>query len=101
MMERQGSQIMLDELLPGSPRTWVVAPLEAPFGRGMNLEICTDKIDDLYARVQAAGAKLFWPIEEKWYRADDLYLGTKQFIVLDPDGYLLRFSESLGSRKTP
>jgi uncharacterized glyoxalase superfamily protein PhnB len=101
IMERQGSQVMLDELVPGSPRSWIAAPLQAPFGRGMNLEMETDRVDALYERVQKAGAKIFLPIEEAWYRAGNLYLGCRQFIVQDPDGYLLRFAESIGSRKTP
>lgn len=40
-------------------------------------------------------------MEEKWYRADDAYLGNKQFIVQDPDGFLLRFFEDLGERAEP
>ena len=38
-------------------------------------------------------------IEDKWYRADDIEIGNRQFIVLDPDGYMLRFAEELGERK--
>ena len=104
MLERQGSRIMLDELrthsVTGSDRNWISAPLEIPFGRGMNLEIKTDKVDELYDRVQKLGAPIFWPIEEKWYRADDVEIGNRQFIVLDPDGYMLRFAQGLGERKT-
>jgi hypothetical protein len=39
------------------------------------------------------------PMEEKWYRANDTQLGNRQFIVQDPDGYLLRFFQDLGTRK--
>jgi coproporphyrinogen III oxidase len=49
----------------------------------------TDKIDELYDRVQKSGANVFLPIKETWYRADDVELGSRQFIVLDPDGYML------------
>jgi catechol 2,3-dioxygenase-like lactoylglutathione lyase family enzyme len=98
MLERQGSRIMLDQIVPGSPRTWIAAPLEAPFGRGINLQMETDKVDELYARVQTMGVHIFLPIEEKWYRCDDTYLGNRQFIVQDPDGYLLRFFQDLGSK---
>lgn len=101
MLERQGAQIMLDELVPNSPRSWIAGSLEKPFGRGVNLDIHTENVDILYARVQAAGAKIFLPVEEKWYRADDVYLGVRQFIVLDPDGYLLRFSGKIGTRDEP
>lgn len=104
MVERQGSRIMLDQIGPlsaaGASRTWASGPLEKPFGRGIHLQIETDKVDELYARVQKAGARIFLPIEEKWYRCDDVYLGNRQFIVQDPDGYLLRFFEKLGEQKT-
>ena len=98
MLERQGARIMLDELVPDSERSWIAAPLEPPFGRGMNLQIETNDVDGLYAHVQKAGATVFLPIEEKWYRADDVYVGNRQFIVLDPDGYMLRFYQDLGER---
>jgi hypothetical protein len=29
---------------------------------------------------------------------DDVYVGQKQFLVQDPDGYLLRFGQELGTR---
>ncbi len=99
MLERQGSRIMLDELVPGSDRSWTAAPLEIPFGRGINLQIETDAIDVLYANVQKSKAKIFRQLEEKWYRANDVELGNRQFIVQDPDGYLLRFFQNLGERK--
>ncbi len=103
MLERQGSRIMLDEIrndyVSGAERTWISGPLEVPFGRGINLEIKTDKIDELYHRVQKAGANIFLPIEEKWYRAENVELGNRQFIVLDPDGFMLRFAQDLGERK--
>lgn len=101
MLERQGARIMLNELVPGSAGNWIAAPLEEPFGRGINLQIETDDVDGLYACVQKAKAKIFLPIEDKWYRAGDIYLGSRQFIVLDPDGYMLRFFQDLGERKTP
>jgi catechol 2,3-dioxygenase-like lactoylglutathione lyase family enzyme len=101
MLERQGSRIMLDQITPGSVRTWITAPLEAPYGRGINLQIKTDKIDELYAHVQKSGAHIFLAMEERWYRCDDVFLGNRQFLVQDPDGYLLRFFEDLGERSTP
>lgn len=98
MLEREGAQIMLDELVSGSPRSWLAGPLEAPFGRGLNLDIQAKDVEAFYAHVQSAGARIFLPIEEKWYRADAILLGCRQFVVLDPDGYLLRFSEGIGTQ---
>ena len=54
MVERQGSCIMLEEIRHDKERVWLNAPLEKPFGRGINFEIKTNKIDMLYARVQNA-----------------------------------------------
>ena len=102
MLERQGSRIMLDEInfnsTEGTSRTWIAAALEKPFGRGINLEIRTVQIDELYRRVQQSGAIIFLPIEEKWYRVNEGEVGNRQFIVLDPDGYMLRFAQYLGDR---
>ncbi|MDX2028381.1 MAG: VOC family protein [Alphaproteobacteria bacterium] len=102
MLERQGSRIMLDEIretsVTGTDRTWFVAPLEKPFGRGINLQMETSDVDDLYAKVQVSGVRIFLPMEETWYRKDDMLLGNRQFIVQDPDGYLLRFFQDLGSK---
>ena len=103
MLERQGARIMLDEVsksFPETKRTWISGKLEAPFGRGINLEIKTDGLDCLYDRIQQqSNAHIFLPIEEKWYRADDVELGVRQFVVMDPDGYMLRFSQDIGKRK--
>jgi hypothetical protein len=65
----------------------------------MNLQMETDAVDTLYAHVQKSRAQIFLAIEERWYRADDVELGNRQFVVQDPDGYLLRFFQSLGERK--
>ena len=37
--------------------------------------------------------------EDKLYRTDDGEVGVRQFLVQDPDGYLVRFSEHLGRRR--
>lgn len=103
MLERQGARIMLDEIkkgaLAGIGRIWLSGPLEKPFGRGINLEIQTVKVNELYTRVQKTDAKIFLPIEDKWYRINQIEICNRQFIVLDPDGYMLRFSECLGERQ--
>jgi len=101
MLEYQGAELMIDEIVPGSPRSWLTGPMERPFGRGINLQIETDNVDSLYARIQESGHDIFLAMEEKWYRADDVYVGNKQFLVQDPDGYLLRFYQDMGTRDHP
>jgi len=34
--------------------------------------------------------------KEAWYRRGDVLVGERQILVMDPDGYLLRFQQSLG-----
>jgi catechol 2,3-dioxygenase-like lactoylglutathione lyase family enzyme len=96
-LERDGAQLMIEQATD-SARTWLAAPLQHPFGRGINLQIAVDDVDVLHAACVAAGARVLVPMEEKWYRRDDELLGNRQFVVLDPDGYLLRFFRDLGRR---
>lgn len=94
MLEREGAYLMIDEI--GRIRTWAAAELQKPLGCGMNLQIETSHVDAIYTQARAHNATIFLEMEEKWYRKDDTYTGSRQFIVQDPDGYLLRFSQDLG-----
>jgi len=94
-LEREGAELMLEQ---PAGRSFVAAQLEHPYGRGINLQIEVSDVDSLLNVVTAAAASLYLPLEEKWYRRDDVLLGNRQFIVQDPDGYLLRFFQDLGSR---
>jgi hypothetical protein len=49
--------------------------------------------------IARSGTKLRREPWEKWYRAGDRELGQRQFLVQDPDGYLLRFCQDLGERE--
>jgi len=80
---------------------WTTAPREKPYGRGINLQIEVDAIDPILSRLEQAGIALFRPVEEAWYRSDETYSGNRQFLVQDPDGYLLRMFENLGERASP
>ena len=91
------SQIMIDQI--GLTRTWMTGELEYPLGRGINLQIEVPDVDKLLKRLHQNDISLFMELEEKWYRKDDVEVGNKQFLVQDPDGYLLRFFEDLGTRK--
>ena len=94
---RGGVHLMLEEAA-GPGRRFHTAPLEHPFGRGMNLQIEVSDVDTLYASVQQAGLSVVIPLEERWYRQDQTEAGNRQFVVADPDGYLLRFFRDLGRR---
>lgn len=71
---------------------WNVGKLEYPFGRGINISMAVNDIDKFYNNVKNKGIKLYKDIAVSKYRVDDGYVCDKQFLIQDPDGYLLRFT---------
>jgi catechol 2,3-dioxygenase-like lactoylglutathione lyase family enzyme len=96
-LDLDGARLMLEEAA-GSGRRFRTAPLERPYGRGVNFQIEVANVDVLHERVRRAGFDPVIPIEERWYRRSAMELGNRQFAVADPDGYLLRFFSDLGQR---
>ena len=94
-LERERAEVMLETL---GDRSWTVGPLERPFGRGINLQIETTSLTPMLE----ARARAQWPLyrqpEERWYPVGRMEAGQRQFLVQDPDGYLLRFAQSLAVR---
>jgi catechol 2,3-dioxygenase-like lactoylglutathione lyase family enzyme len=95
-LDLDGAQIMLDEI--GKTRDWVTGPLESPFGRGINFRVRVRALEPILAALARAGWPLFMEPEEKWYRTGAVESGARQFLVQDPDGYLIRFAADLGER---
>ncbi len=94
---RDGVHLMLEEAR-GPGRRFRTAPLDYPFGRGMNLQIEVVDVDTLYANVRRAGLTVLIDLEERWYQQGGIEIGNRQFVMADPDGYLLRFFGNLGNR---
>ncbi len=92
MLSFQGSQMMIEE----TNNHWNTGKLERPFGRGINFQIEVDKIQPIIERLKKNDYPLFVEPKEKWYRQDNQMIGNKEFLIQDPDGYLLRFAEDLG-----
>jgi catechol 2,3-dioxygenase-like lactoylglutathione lyase family enzyme len=94
-LERGQAQIMLEEV---AEDRWQTADLSPPFGRGINLQIEVADVLSLHARVTDAGWPLFRPITTQWYREGRIEHGQTEFLLQDPDGYLIRFMQPLGQR---
>ena len=77
---------------------WDVAPLSYPFGNGINFQLEVENLDEIYTSFKNSNYKITFDIEENWYRQNNKLLGNKEFLIQDPDGYLLRFSEDLGEK---
>jgi catechol 2,3-dioxygenase-like lactoylglutathione lyase family enzyme len=79
------------------------AALERPFGRGVSVVIPCRDVDALFSWFVAAGGQPITPIEERTYDIDVVHptsrwpdmgprrVTNRQFVVADPDGYVLRF----------
>ena len=89
-VRRGSAEILLEEPIG---RTWLTANLERRFGRGINLQIQIDDIQALYKRCQSFDVPIFLPIETKTYARRDDTVSQTQFIVQDPDGYLIRLAQ--------
>jgi len=96
-LELEGAHLMLEEAA-GPGRRFRTAPLEKPYGRGVNLQIRVSDAAALHARAARAGLVIVTDLEERWYRRDGQERGQRQFVAADPDGYLLRFYTYLGVR---
>ena len=89
-------QFMLQEF--SEDDKWNLAPLKYPFGNGINFQLEVENVDEIYNSLKANNYEIAFEMEENWYRQDDKLLGNKEFLVQDPDGYLIRFSQDLGEK---
>lgn len=108
-LERDGVELMIQEAA-GPGRRFRTAPLEPPYGRGVNFQLRVEDVDAVHGRAAEAGVDIVVPIEERWYRVDvaeaggrwkrtgPAEAGNRQFVLADPDGYLWRPFRDLGTR---
>jgi catechol 2,3-dioxygenase-like lactoylglutathione lyase family enzyme len=96
-LRKGNAEIMLEQ--PGKTRVWQTGEFKYPLGIGINFSIEVDNVDDLYNKVISLNLPIFLPLEEKWYNQVTRMVGNKQFMIQDPDGYLLRFIQNLGVKE--
>lgn len=92
-----GAELMLQGMA-GPGRRFRTATLEVPFGRGVSFQLEVDDVERAYRAVLGAGHDIVLAMEERWYQAGTDEVGHRQFVVADPDGYLIRPFTSLGTR---
>ncbi|KAK9481756.1 hypothetical protein V1527DRAFT_478644 [Lipomyces starkeyi] len=92
---RERLQIMLCE----QNGRWESGAMQRPYGRGINLQLKVERLAPILTTLAKAEWPLYEPPSEVWYRTGDYESGQREFLVQDPDGYLLRFAEDLGTRK--
>ena len=84
------AQLMIEQINDN----WTVGELKYPFGNGINLQIEIDNLDSFVKKVKSKNIILFKDIFTSYYQCDNVCYMEKEVLILDPDGYLLRFSET-------
>ncbi|WP_083638154.1 bleomycin resistance protein [Caballeronia sordidicola] len=80
---------------------WEVGELIPPFGRGVNFQMTVIALAPIVTALRVANWPLFRQENDAWYRTGDRERGQREFLVQDPDGYLLRFAQEIGTRPLP
>ena len=90
-------QIMLQQLtLPSKEGSWNVSDdMQYPLGRGINLQIILPDISQVYYSLKRSKGKIFIDLLVSDYQENDINNHVLEFLVQDPDGYLLRFQQDV------
>lgn len=96
-IDYDGAEIVLNQN-DLSNSTWETAPLEYPRGRGVNFELEVENTRPISSRLKKAGIKLYQEERDEWDRIEEVERGYRKFLVIDPDGYLLKIIQNLGLR---
>ena len=87
-LELEGNQIMIEEINDH----WNTGRLEYPFGRGINLSMTISNIDEYYQKLKDQKIVFFKKLMINRCQANETIYEDKEFLLQDPDGYLLRFN---------
>lgn len=85
------AQLMIEEV----NNHWNTGELAYPFGRGINFQIETKDIKSIQKALKKHKIKPFKDVFESSYRAGRKTYKQLEILILDPDGYLLRFSQDI------
>ncbi len=90
-------QIMLQQLtLPSQIGSWnVTDDMTYPLGRGINFQIILPDISKIYFTIKENNIKTFIDLIISDYKENNINNHVLEFLVQDPDGYLLRFQQDI------
>ncbi|SFN47953.1 bleomycin resistance protein [Xenorhabdus japonica] len=84
------AQLMLEEFHNSG---WNTGELSKPLGRGINFQIEVDDVAPILENIKINKIELYRPLKDNYYNIGDTQACQREFLVQDPDGYLLRFSQ--------
>lgn len=87
-LELEENQLMIEEINDN----WNTGELHYPFGRGINISMSVSNIEEFYNLVTKKNLTLFKELMVNEYVVDGETYLDKEFLIQDPDGYLLRFN---------
>ena len=87
-LQLENNQIMIEQI----NQHWNTGQLEYPFGRGINISMSVSNIDQFYIILKQKNVIFFKEFMVNKYQANDTIYEDKEFLIQDPDGYLLRFN---------
>ena len=85
------AQLMIEEI----NGHWETGLLEYPLGRGVNFQITVEDIQPIVNRLNQNAILLFREPFVSEYVTGVTVIKEIEFLVQDPDGYLLRFSQGV------
>ena len=92
-----GAQIMIYE----RDGDWETGPMEAPFGRGAVIQIYVADAAAMADAITAASIPFYVHLRDKWRDWGDRMGGQREFLVQDPDGYLIMVAQRIGECPLP
>jgi catechol 2,3-dioxygenase-like lactoylglutathione lyase family enzyme len=94
-LEQEGVQFMLEAYHEDG---WNTDRLEPPLGRGINFQIELKDIAPIYERLKTINHSFYRDSKDIWRKTGNVLSGQREFLLQDPDGYLLRFCQHLGEK---
>lgn len=85
------AQLMVEEI----NGYWSVGEISYPFGNGVNFQIYTENIDDIYKVCKQKNLIFFRELMINEYKINNQIVTEKEFLIQDPDGYLIRFQKTI------
>ena len=88
-MSFQDSQFMFEQI---HDEGWNTGELIYPLGRGINFSITVDDIENLYTFVKSKKLEIYKKLTKSVYLVNGIEEIQMEFLIQDPNGYLLRFT---------
>lgn len=87
-LDLNGNQLMIEQV----NGNWNTGHMEYPFGRGINISMTVDNVEELFDKIKNLNYQFFKELMVNEYRVGSKIYMDKEFLIQDPDGYLLRFN---------